>query len=82
MLTAFHPGDTKQELAPLLLLALPLVQDVAFNILFAGWETTASSLCFLLRELESNPKILQTLRTEQEQVQCLLGMTCYSVKCT
>lgn len=50
---------------------MPLVQDVALNILFAGWETTASSLCFLLRELHAHPEILQLLRSEQEQVMLL-----------
>lgn len=44
------------------------VQDLAINLIFAGYDTCASSIHFLLRELFFNPQVLQRLREEQQQV--------------
>ena len=45
-----------------------LLQDLAINLIFAGYDTCASSVHFLLRELYFNPHCLQALRKEQRQV--------------
>ena len=43
-------------------------QDVALTLLFAGWETTASSMCFLFKHLHAHPEVMRALREEQKQV--------------
>lgn len=45
------------------------VQNVAFNLLFAGHDTSASALTLLLRYLKQEPEVLEKLREEQRQVE-------------
>ncbi|DBB10930.1 hypothetical protein WJX82_007943 [Trebouxia sp. C0006] len=42
--------------------------NVAFNLLFAGHDTSASALTLLLRYLKQEPEVLEKLREEQRQV--------------
>ena len=44
------------------------LQNVAFNLLFAGHDTSASVMVMLLRYLKLYPGVLQKLREEQRQV--------------
>ena len=44
------------------------MQDVAFNMLFAGHDTTASALTLMMRYLKQEPGVLQKIRHEQHQV--------------
>ncbi len=45
------------------------MQNVAFNLLFAGHDTSASALTLLLRYLKQEPQVLEKLREEQRQVE-------------
>ncbi len=45
------------------------MQNVPFNLLFAGHDTSASALTLLLRYLTQQPEVLQKLREEQRQVE-------------
>ena len=47
--------------------------DVGLNLLFAGHDTSATTLCLLLRELAASPSLLQKLREEQTAVVAQLG---------
>lgn len=47
-----------------------ILQDVTFNLLFAGHDTTAATLTLMLRYLKQEPAVLQKLRDEQKQVSC------------
>ena len=47
-----------------------LMQDHAFVFLFAGHDTTATTLMALLQLLKTRPVTLQRLRDEQQQVRC------------
>ena len=47
-----------------------VLQDVTFNLLFAGHDTTAATLTLMLRYLKEEPTVLQKLRDEQKQVDC------------
>ena len=44
------------------------MQNTAFNLLFAGHDTSASVMVMLLRYLKLCPGVLQKLREEQRQV--------------
>ena len=44
------------------------LQNTAFNLLFAGHDTSASVMVMLLRYLKLCPGVLQKLREEQRQV--------------
>ena len=44
------------------------MQNTAFNLLFAGHDTSASVMVILLRYLKLNPGVLQKLREEQSKV--------------
>lgn len=44
------------------------MQDVAFNMLFAGHDTTAAALTLMMRYLKQEPRVLQKVRDEQNQV--------------
>ena len=44
------------------------MQDVAFNMLFAGHDTTASALTLMMLYLKQEPRVLQKVRDEQHQV--------------
>lgn len=44
------------------------MQDTAFNMLFAGHDTTASALTLMMRYLKQEPRVLQKVRDEQHQV--------------
>lgn len=44
------------------------MQNVAFNLLFAGHGTVASAMTMLLRHLRLCPEVLQKLREEQSKV--------------
>jgi len=46
------------------------LQDVTFNLLFAGHDTTAATLTLMLRYLKQEPTVLQKLCDEQKQVSC------------
>lgn len=46
-------------------------QDLAINLIFAGYDTCASSIHFLLRELHFNPQCMRMLREEQQQARSL-----------
>ena len=55
------------------------MQDTAFNLLFAGHDTSASTLMLLLRFFQQEPATLRRLRDEQQQVRwavnlCLRGI--------
>ena len=43
-------------------------QNTAFNLLFAGHDTSASVMVMLLRYLKLYPGVLQKLREEQSKV--------------
>ncbi len=45
------------------------MQNVAFNLLFAGHDTSASALTLLLRYLKQEPEVLGKLREEQRKVE-------------
>ena len=44
------------------------MQNAGFNLLFAGHDTSASTLACLLLFLKQQPRTLQKLRDEQSQV--------------
>lgn len=44
------------------------LEDIFLNFVFAGQDTTAATLCHLLRFLAAHPKAMQALRDEQEMV--------------
>ena len=46
------------------------LQDIALSLLFAGWETSAASMCMLFKQLQEHPEVLQAMRDEQRNV-CL-----------
>lgn len=46
------------------------LQDTCFHLLFAGHDTSASALTMLLKYLKMEPRVLEQLRQEQQQV-CL-----------
>ena len=50
-------------------LGLQELKDNALALLFAGHDTSSSTLYILLHSLAHNPEVLQKLREEQEQVQ-------------
>ena len=44
------------------------LQNTAFNLLFAGHDTSASVMVMLLRYLKLYPEVLKKLREEQRKV--------------
>ncbi|KAK9813617.1 hypothetical protein WJX73_010813 [Symbiochloris irregularis] len=41
---------------------------LALNLLFAGYDTSASTMCYTIQELQKNPQVMEALRKEQQQV--------------
>ena len=48
-----------------------LMQEMCWHLVFAGHDTSASSLSMMLHYLKKEPWVLEKLRAEQRQVNCL-----------
>lgn len=44
-----------------------MMQDVCLNIMFAGYDTSASALMLLIQLVKKHPKVEKQLREEQTQ---------------
>lgn len=54
------------------------MQDACLNIMFAGYDTSASALLLLMHLIKKHPEVEKQLRAEQDQVGYLLAIT---IKC-